>query len=256
MADASLAPLLTEFLTAAVHLILYSRRVYPADAFEQRRLYDVRVYRWATPTARRTRLQCTHLPASEPSCLARRSRHPELTEYIDESIGGVRELLERRELDALVVLLIGPSTAASAQPPGGTPCTQPELGVVERFVFEMRPDAVPSRRAIQPSDEDAIRAQLRGFLNRILASDSILAPRSPDTHLSWSLELHGGGSGGNAFSEEMRNKWVECDLNEEVGSVRGESVIAPIKSISQPHLSMQLYVQEAADPNMGAESLR
>jgi hypothetical protein len=66
MADASLAPLLTEFLTAAVHLILYSRRVYPADAFEQRRLYDVRVYRWATPTARRTRLQCTHLPASDP----------------------------------------------------------------------------------------------------------------------------------------------------------------------------------------------
>jgi hypothetical protein len=36
-----------EFVKALVHLVLYTRRVYPQETFERRRLFDVVVYRCA-----------------------------------------------------------------------------------------------------------------------------------------------------------------------------------------------------------------
>jgi len=37
-----------ECVSALVHLVLYTRRVYPEETFERRRLFDVVVYRCAS----------------------------------------------------------------------------------------------------------------------------------------------------------------------------------------------------------------
>ena len=60
LSDAALS-VLCEFLTAAIHLILFARRVYPEDSFERRRLFNVPV---------------------------QLSRHPELREYIAGVVAG------------------------------------------------------------------------------------------------------------------------------------------------------------------------
>lgn len=71
---------LCPFLEAAIHLILYSRRVYPQEIFERRRHLDVSVFR---------------------------SRHRDLNEHIALVVRGTRQLLERGEADALVVSILG-----------------------------------------------------------------------------------------------------------------------------------------------------
>jgi hypothetical protein len=64
------------FLSCAVHLVLWARRVYPREAFERRRHLDVTVFR---------------------------SRHVELNEYIALIVQGARQLIERGEADRLVI---------------------------------------------------------------------------------------------------------------------------------------------------------
>ena len=91
---------LEAFFTAAINLILHGRRVYPAEAFEKRRIFDVPV----------------HV-----------SRHAELSEYIALSVRGAGELLARGELRALAVLVLGPAPGDGSPPP-----------VLERFVFDLR----------------------------------------------------------------------------------------------------------------------
>jgi len=195
---------LTNFFSAAIHLILYTRRVYPVETFERRRLFDVAVYR---------------------------SRHPELAEYIALTMRGLREMLERREAHALVILILGP---------GGTTGVE----VYERFVFELH--AVDQSSFATDADISALRNQLRGFLVKLHVCDSMLTPTKSEG-LSFSLELHSTStSSGDRLSDEMRGQWVECDLEEEVGVLCGDSSIVPLKSCSEPPLRMQLLVQEAA----------
>ena len=67
---------LCDFLSCAVHLVLWARRVYPREAFERRRHLDVTVFR---------------------------SRHVELNEYIALIVQGARQLMERGEADRLVI---------------------------------------------------------------------------------------------------------------------------------------------------------
>ena len=96
----ALVETLGQFFTAAINLILHGRSVYPKEAFERRRLFDVPI----------------HV-----------SRHPELNEYIALAVRGARELMARGEAQSLVVLVLGAPATGEAQPP-----------VLERFVFDMR----------------------------------------------------------------------------------------------------------------------
>ena len=89
---------LVEFLRVAVHLVLYTRRVYPPEIFERRRYLDVAVFR---------------------------SRHAKLNEYIDLAVDGARDLLLRGEANSFVLIILG-------APAAGGPSV-----VLERFRFEL-----------------------------------------------------------------------------------------------------------------------
>ena len=69
-------------------------------------------------------------------------------------------------------------------------------------------------------------------------------PRLPANELTFRVELHSKDvAEGPPFSDELRSRWVECNVPEEVGDAGGP--VAPLKSLTSPKLSMELLVQQA-----------
>ena len=128
--------LLSDFVGAALHLILYARKVYPQEIFERRRFLDVTVFR---------------------------SRHPELNDHLATIVRGTRHLIERGEADALVVSILGASGADQSG-------SQPQ--VLERFRLELRPGAAGAA----VTDLDVLGSHLRAFLLKLHLCDSLLGP--------------------------------------------------------------------------------
>ncbi|XP_075850104.1 mitotic spindle assembly checkpoint protein MAD2B isoform X2 [Microcebus murinus] len=87
------ADVLCEFLEVAVHLILYVREVYPVGIFQKRKKYNVPV---------------------QMSC------HPELNQYIQDTLHCVKPLLEKNDVEKVVVVIL-----------------DKEHRPVEKFVFEI-----------------------------------------------------------------------------------------------------------------------
>ncbi|XP_045155213.1 mitotic spindle assembly checkpoint protein MAD2B isoform X1 [Echinops telfairi] len=87
------ADVLCEFLEVAVHLILYVREVYPVGIFQKRKKYNVPV---------------------QMSC------HPELNRYIQDTLHCVKPLLEKNDVEKVVVVIL-----------------DKEHRPVEKFVFEI-----------------------------------------------------------------------------------------------------------------------
>ena len=158
------------------------------------------------------------------------SRHPEVRDYIELVVRGARELVARGEARSLVVLVLGAPADGQSQPP-----------VLERFVFELGLSLGASG-----TDRAELRGQLRGFLVKLNFCDSLLSPLPPDG-LEFGVEVHTHQAAASAepTSEELRELWVECDLQSEVGRPTSPQVV-PLKSVSSPELSMQLFVMEAA----------
>ena len=228
---------ITEFLHGAIELILHSRRVYPPEIFEQRRLFDV-----ALP----------------------HSRAPELNEYIAYLVHGARELMERGECDALVVSILG-------RPRDAFPSVQPTL--LERFRIDLRLPPFDSN-AVGP-DGDALRGSLRGFLLKLHVCDALLAPL-PDADLSFAAELHTRSTSSSApLPAVLREKWCETDVTKEElddarGAARGgppggnlpmgdavgtgfphgapEPYVLPLKSLDMGGIAMGLSVAAATPP--------
>ena len=203
---ASAEDVLCEFFAAAAHLILHARRVYPAELFERRRLFDVVVFR---------------------------SRHPELNDYIDLAVRGVRELLQRGEADAMVLAIL-------AAPPGGT--ADPQPAVVERFRFELA--ATPQGAHQRQPDVDALQAQLRGFLLKLHFCETLLGPLPLSAgELSFRIEAHSQPARcTDTLPHELSAQWEEC-----LGAASsGGGAITPLKSMATDCYSLQLFVQAGA----------
>uniref|UniRef100_A0A8C2N7S5 MAD2 mitotic arrest deficient-like 2 n=1 Tax=Cricetulus griseus TaxID=10029 RepID=A0A8C2N7S5_CRIGR len=91
--SAVVADVLSEFLEVAVHLILYVREVYPVGIFQKRKKYNVPV---------------------QMSC------HPELNQYIQDTLHCVKPLLEKNDVEKVMVVIL-----------------DKEHRPVEKFVFEI-----------------------------------------------------------------------------------------------------------------------
>ncbi|KAJ7306629.1 hypothetical protein JRQ81_010048 [Phrynocephalus forsythii] len=73
------ADVLSEFLEVAIHLILYVREVYPTGIFQKRKKYNVPV---------------------QMSC------HPELNQYIQDTLHCIKPLLEKNDVEKVVVVIL------------------------------------------------------------------------------------------------------------------------------------------------------
>uniref|UniRef100_A0A4W3HD42 Mitotic spindle assembly checkpoint protein MAD2B n=1 Tax=Callorhinchus milii TaxID=7868 RepID=A0A4W3HD42_CALMI len=145
------ADVLCEFLEVAVHMILYVREVYPIGIFQKRKKYNVPV---------------------QMSC------HPELNQYIQDTLHCIKPLIEKNEVDRVVVMIL-----------------DKEHHPVERFVFEISQPPLLSVRLnvlVFPklpftldgvSDSDSLLSHveqlLRASILKISVCDAILESNPP-----------------------------------------------------------------------------
>uniref|UniRef100_A0A8B9M9I3 Mitotic spindle assembly checkpoint protein MAD2B n=1 Tax=Accipiter nisus TaxID=211598 RepID=A0A8B9M9I3_9AVES len=144
------ADVLSEFLEVAVHLILYVREVYPIGIFQKRKKYNVPV---------------------QMSC------HPELNQYIQDTLHCVKPLLEKNDVEKVVVVIL-----------------DKEHHPVERFVFEITQPPLLSISTLLHSLLSHVEQLLRAFILKISVCDAVLDNNPPAYHFSCRLYLHRSGS--------------------------------------------------------------
>ncbi|KAH1175876.1 hypothetical protein KIL84_022401 [Mauremys mutica] len=127
------ADVLSEFLEVAVHLILYVREVYPIGIFQKRKKYNVPV---------------------QMSC------HPELNQYIQDTLHCVKPLLEKNDVEKVVVVIL-----------------DKEHHPVERFVFEITQP--PLLSISSDSLLSHVEQLLRAFILKISVCDAVLDNNPP-----------------------------------------------------------------------------
>ncbi|XP_029579051.1 mitotic spindle assembly checkpoint protein MAD2B isoform X3 [Salmo trutta] len=127
------ADILCEFLEVAIHLILYVREVYPSGIFQKRKKYNVPV---------------------QMSC------HPELNQYIHDTLHCVKPLIEKNDAEKVVVVIM-----------------DKEHHPVERFVFEI------SQPPLLSISSDTLLSHveqlLRAVILKISVCDAVLENNPP-----------------------------------------------------------------------------
>ena len=113
--------LLIEFLSAACHLVLYERAVYPQEIFERRQLFNVNVVRSRHRELNVSRCGLNLGPAWVP--------RPRRGRSLRSSPSPLRSLLASSPTAALLAL-------ATALTPGFAPLSQDHIDLVMRERFE------------------------------------------------------------------------------------------------------------------------
>lgn len=192
------ADILCEFLEVAIHLILYVREVYPSGIFQKRRKYNVPV---------------------QMSC------HPDLNQYIQDTLHCVKPLIEKNEAEKVVVVIM-----------------DKEHHPVERFVFEI---SQPTLLSISSETLlSHVEQLLRAFILKISVCDAVLNNNPPDC--SFSVLVHTRESATRNMEKVQVIKdfpWIVADEQE---VHMQEPRLIPLKTMTSDIVKMQLYVEEKA----------
>lgn len=89
------ADILCEFLEVAIHLILYVREVYPSGIFQKRKKYNVPVQVQRKWSNKKNVWLFTHYNVFLFLCLFQMSCHPELNQYIQDTLHCIKPLIEK-----------------------------------------------------------------------------------------------------------------------------------------------------------------
>ncbi|XP_064423801.1 mitotic spindle assembly checkpoint protein MAD2B isoform X1 [Latimeria chalumnae] len=190
------ADILCEFLEVAVHLILYVREVYPIGIFQKRKKYNVPV---------------------QMSC------HPELNQYIQDTLHCIKPLIEKNDAEKVVVVIM-----------------DKEHHPVERFVFEI--SQPPLLSISSESLLSHMEQLLRAFLLKISVCDAILDSNPPGC--TFTVLVHTRESATRNMEKIQVIKdfpWIIADEQE---VHMQDPRLIPLKSMTSDILKMQLYVEE------------
>uniref|UniRef100_A0A8C1ZMY3 Mitotic spindle assembly checkpoint protein MAD2B n=1 Tax=Cyprinus carpio TaxID=7962 RepID=A0A8C1ZMY3_CYPCA len=127
------ADILCEFLEVAIHLILYVREIYPSGIFQKRKKYNVPV---------------------QMSC------HPELNQYIQDTLHCVKPLIQKNEAEKVVMVIM-----------------DKEHHPVERFVFEI--SQPPLLSISSETLLSHVEQLLRAMILKISVCDAVLDNNPP-----------------------------------------------------------------------------
>ncbi|KAJ3586452.1 hypothetical protein NHX12_012850 [Muraenolepis orangiensis] len=206
------ADILCEFLEVAIHLILYVREVYPSGIFQKKRKYNVPV---------------------QMSC------HPELNQYIQDTLHCVKPLIEKNDAEKVAVVIM-----------------DKEHHPVERFVFEI---SQPPPLSISPPPAEhqvgifvfeisqpppAEHQLLRAFILKISVCDAVLNNNPPGC--SFTVLVHTREAATRNMEKVQVIKdfpWIVADEQE---VYMPEPRLIPLKTMTSDIVKMQLYVEERA----------
>ncbi|CAI5783056.1 Mitotic arrest deficient 2 like 2 [Podarcis lilfordi] len=192
------ADVLSEFLEVAIHLILYVREVYPTGIFQKRKKYNVPV---------------------QMSC------HPELNQYIQDTLHCIKPLLEKNDVEKVVVVIL-----------------DKEHHPVERFVFEITQP--PLLSISSDSLLNHVEQLLRAFILKISVCDAVLNNNPPGCTFTVLVHTREAATRNMEKIQVIRDfPWILAD--EQDVHMRDPRLI-PLKTMTSDLLKMQLYVEERA----------
>uniref|UniRef100_A0A2K6K6X1 Mitotic spindle assembly checkpoint protein MAD2B n=1 Tax=Rhinopithecus bieti TaxID=61621 RepID=A0A2K6K6X1_RHIBE len=199
------ADVLCEFLEVAVHLILYVREVYPVGIFQKRK---------------------------PMSC------HPELNQYIQDTLHCVKPLLEKNDVEKVVVVIL-----------------DKEHRPVEKFVFEITQPpllsirwAAPAPRPLAGISSDSLLSHveqlLRAFILKISVCDAVLDHNPPGC--TFTVLVHTREAATRNMEKIQVIKDFPWILADEQDVHMHDPRLIPLKTMTSDILKMQLYVEERA----------
>uniref|UniRef100_A0A7N5KLF0 Mitotic spindle assembly checkpoint protein MAD2B n=1 Tax=Ailuropoda melanoleuca TaxID=9646 RepID=A0A7N5KLF0_AILME len=197
-AGAVVADVLCEFLEVAVHLILYVREVYPVGIFQKRKKYNVPV---------------------QMSC------HPELNQYIQDTLHCVKPLLEKNDVEKVVVVIL-----------------DKEHRPVEKFVFEITQP--PLLSISSDSLLSHVEQLLRAFILKISVCDAVLDHNPPGC--TFTVLVHTREAATRNMEKIQVIKDFPWILADEQDVHMHDPRLIPLKTMTSDILKMQLYVEERA----------
>ncbi|KAG7174985.1 mitotic spindle assembly checkpoint protein MAD2B-like [Homarus americanus] len=177
--------IVVELLEVAINLILYTREIYPQSVFQRRKKYSIPVQ----------------------MCI-----HPGLRSYISECVGSIRPVLEKGEVEKVIVAVL--ST-----------------------------EGVP----VEKQDPQLLRMEeaLRAFCLKLSISDSLLQPLPPGC--SFAVHIQVPEHVPTSLSTEPQHQefpWVEAE--KEQTEVHDPHIV-PLKTLRTEVCKMQLYVEESSN---------
>lgn len=230
---------LCDFLCVAIHSILSHRRIYPADQFEQ-----ARVYRIAAP----------------------RARHPLLAAYINDAVAAVADELRRNVCKAVQVLILPSLHGAGTEHTGNGGAGgggETESGVeaadgpvYERFVFDLSdlPHVeqgdwhTPLRGTVRDVVlDDQLEHQFRAALLKIATVSTTLGDLPDGCTFAIAIDLRDE----KAQPAEVE-RWLPDPLGAPQGSTRGDDsrskgkTILPVRTVDFATLKFAVWMEETA----------
>uniref|UniRef100_A0A674EM28 Mitotic spindle assembly checkpoint protein MAD2B n=1 Tax=Salmo trutta TaxID=8032 RepID=A0A674EM28_SALTR len=202
------ADILCEFLEVAIHLILYVREVYPSGIFQKRKKYNVPV---------------------QMSC------HPELNQYIHDTLHCVKPLIEKNDAEKVVVVIM-----------------DKEHHPVERFVFEISQPPLLSISFYEllfwfySSDTllSHVEQLLRAVILKISVCDAVLENNPPGCTFTVLVHTREAATRNMEKVQVIKDfPWIVADEQE---VHMQEPRLIPLKTITSDIVKMQLYVEERA----------
>nr|XP_005889263.1 PREDICTED: mitotic spindle assembly checkpoint protein MAD2B [Bos mutus] len=197
-ASEMVSDVLCEFLEVAVHLILYVREVYPVGIFQKRKKYNVPV---------------------QMSC------HPELNQYIQDTLHCVKPLLEKNDVEKVVVVIL-----------------DKEHRPVEKFVFEITQP--PLLSISSDSLLSHVEQLLRAFILKISVCDAVLDHNPPGC--TFTVLVHTREAATRNMEKIQVIKDFPWILADEQDVHMHDPRLIPLKTMTSDILKMQLYVEERA----------
>ncbi|KAL8659168.1 MAG: hypothetical protein Q9226_000575 [Calogaya cf. arnoldii] len=211
----------SDFLTVAIHTILYERNIYPPSSF---------------------------IAARKFNCPVRQSRHPKVCKWIQDAVAAV-------EFEMLKCTLSNTSLVIHAPPPSSAPL---ERFLFSTTAF---PSLPPSELLTPFSDNPPAAAdlpeQFRATISRLSTLSSALSPLPPDcsftlvTELRDDADIHpplGPDTPWVAAEPSLQKQRKRNESEAKLASTRGNDLggvrTTPIRSVESGAYIMEMWVEE------------
>ncbi|KAI9284477.1 DNA-binding protein [Umbelopsis sp. AD052] len=197
----------SEFIEVAIHQILYVRGLYPKEIFATRQKYSTPVHM---------------------------SRHPDINQYINHVVAACKDGIHKKNVKTVALEVFD-----FQQRP------------VERFVFELHSIFVlsPHQNADSVTTEmlwPDLELQLRAFLLRIHATNSLLKPLPEDSKFLVVVDMERPVVPASLQENKTGvTPWIPAGDGQKADAFSGSHLI-PLKSVDTGVLQMNLFVQETS----------
>ena len=209
----------TDFLTVAIHTILYERKIYPQSSFLTARKYNYSV---------------------------RQNRHPKVCQWIQDAVTAVESELLRSSVDRIALVILSP-----LQMP-----LERFVFEVSRFpMVKMEETSIPLERAEETSHQSSIinlQEQFRGAMSKLAISGGLLKPLPDSCSFTIAIETKQSQDPPIGHPQSFipvqalgkKNHGPLMDNLKESKSVSTATGIVPVRTVETSDLHLEMWIEE------------